>query len=94
MIHFTHDEGWEEKGEGNSYVPKHANISIPIIPPLQWRWERGEEFVSVQLLSISCITYILQLQCTVRSSRTLIRRLVACPEAKVTIHVPGLQLLE
>lgn len=33
---------------------KHANISIPILPSGGW----GEEMVAVQLISISCITYI------------------------------------
>jgi hypothetical protein len=42
MIHFTNHEGWEEgRGRENLYVPKHANIFIPIIPPWQCGGEEG-----------------------------------------------------
>jgi len=66
MIRFSHQEGTDkrkrdrererkrEKQTEREACTEHANISIPIFP--SGGWEEG--MVAVQLISISCITYI------------------------------------
>jgi hypothetical protein len=43
-----------EKQTEREACTEHANVSIPTFPSGGW----GEEMVAVQLISVSCITYI------------------------------------